>query len=85
LTVATHYSQLLADEDVHPTRQRWDDMERDIDLGPDGYLSLRFPAWLVRANPGYVARRTLEALRKAGYRGWQSAGQTNLTSGRVAG
>jgi very-short-patch-repair endonuclease len=34
--------------------QRWDDMERDIDLGLDGYLTLRFPAWLVRANPEYV-------------------------------
>jgi hypothetical protein len=49
--------------------QRWDDMERDIDLGLDGYLTLRFPAWLVRTDPGYVAQRTLEALRKAGYRG----------------
>ena len=49
--------------------QRWDDMERDIDLGLDGYLTLRFPAWLVRANPEYVARRILEALCKAGYRG----------------
>ena len=29
-------------------RQRWDDMERDIDLGLDGYQTLRFPAWLVR-------------------------------------
>jgi hypothetical protein len=54
--------------------QRWDDMERDIDLGLDGYLTLRFPAWLVRTNPGNVARRILEALRKAGYRGWQPAG-----------
>ena len=45
--------------------QRWDDMERDIDLGLDGYLTLRFPAWLVRTNPAYVARRILEALRKA--------------------
>lgn len=55
--------------------QRWDDMERDIDLGLDGYLTLRFPAWLVRTNPGKVARRILEALRIAGYRGWQPAGQ----------
>ena len=49
--------------------QRWDDMERDIDLMLDGYRSLRFPAWLVRQNPGYVARRILEALRTASYRG----------------
>jgi hypothetical protein len=49
--------------------QRWDDMERDIDLMLDGYQTLRFPAWLVRENPGYVARRILEALGKAGYQG----------------
>ncbi len=24
--------------------RRWDDMERDIDLGLDGYQTLRFPA-----------------------------------------
>ncbi len=44
--------------------QRWDDMERDIDLMLDGYQTLRFPAWLVRKNPEYVARRILEALRR---------------------
>jgi Protein of unknown function (DUF559) len=49
--------------------QRWDDMERDIDLVLDGYRTLRFPAWLIRKNPGYVARRILEALGKAGYQG----------------
>ena len=49
--------------------QRWDDMERDIDLSLDGYQTLRFPAWLIRANPGYVARRILAALHRAGYRG----------------
>jgi hypothetical protein len=49
--------------------QRWDDMERDIDLGAGGYLTLRFPAWLVRQDPAYIARRILEALRRAGYRG----------------
>jgi hypothetical protein len=54
--------------------QRWDDMERDIDLGLDGYLTLRFPGWLVRTNPEYVARRILEALRKADYQGWRPAG-----------
>jgi hypothetical protein len=47
--------------------QRWDDMERDIDLSLAGYLTLRFPAWLVRNDPEYVARRILEALRRAGY------------------
>lgn len=49
--------------------QRWDDMARDIDLSLDGYLTLRFPAWLVRRDPGYVAQRVLESLRRAGYRG----------------
>jgi hypothetical protein len=49
--------------------QRWHDMERDIDLMLDGYRTLRFPAWLVRKNPEYVARRMLEALRTAGHRG----------------
>lgn len=50
-------------------RQRWDDMERDIDLGLDGYQTLRFPAWLVRANPGLVARKVIQVLRRAGYNG----------------
>jgi very-short-patch-repair endonuclease len=50
-------------------RQRWDDMERDIDLTLDGCQTLRFPAWLVRANPGYVAGKILQALRRAGYSG----------------
>lgn len=45
--------------------QRWDDMERDIDLALDGYQILRFPAWLVRKDPEYVARRVQEALRPA--------------------
>jgi Protein of unknown function (DUF559) len=49
--------------------QRWDDMERDLDLGLDGYQTLRFPAWLVRTNPEYVAHKILAALRRAGYRG----------------
>jgi hypothetical protein len=53
--------------------QRWDDIERDIDLGLDGYLTLRFPAWLVRTNPEHVASRVLKALREAGYRGWHPA------------
>jgi hypothetical protein len=49
--------------------QRWDDMERDIDLSMDGYLTLRFPAWLIRTDPQYVAHRILDALRRAGYQG----------------
>jgi hypothetical protein len=54
--------------------QRWDDMERDIDLGLDGYQTLRFPAWLVRADPGYIARKVLDALRRAGYSRMESSG-----------
>jgi hypothetical protein len=49
--------------------QRWDDMERDIDLGDDGYRTLRFPAWLVRQHPRHVARTIRQALHRAGYRG----------------
>ena len=49
--------------------QRWDDMARDIDLGADGYRTLRFPAWLVRPDPRLVARTIRQALRNADYRG----------------
>jgi Protein of unknown function (DUF559) len=49
--------------------QRWDDMERDIDLAADGYRTLRFPAWLIRQDPGRVARTVGQALHHAGYRG----------------
>lgn len=49
--------------------QRWDDMERDLDLALDGYLTLRFPAWLVRNDPEYIARRILEAFRRASCQG----------------
>ena len=40
--------------------QRWDDIERDLDLdlGLDGYRTLRFPTWLVRTNPGLAARKS---------------------------
>lgn len=48
---------------------QWDDMERDNDLAAGGYETLRFPAWLVRDNPGYVARKILDALRRHGYAG----------------
>ena|ERR1700722_18042788 len=42
--------------------QRWDDMGRDNDLELAAYRTLRFPAWLVRCNPGYVAAKIREAL-----------------------
>jgi hypothetical protein len=47
--------------------QRWDDMDRDIDLQVNGgYIVLRIPAWVVRRYPGQVARRIREALRRHG-------------------
>jgi Protein of unknown function (DUF559) len=44
------------------TQEYWDDMSRDNDLQIDGYLALRFPSWLVRHHPGYVADRMWRAL-----------------------
>jgi hypothetical protein len=49
--------------------QRWDDMDRDNDLQISGYRVLRFPSWLVRTRPGYVAMKILQALREAGFPG----------------
>jgi hypothetical protein len=47
--------------------QRWDDMDRDIDLQVNGgYIVLRIPAWVVRRHPAHVARRIREALRRHG-------------------
>jgi hypothetical protein len=45
--------------------QYWDDMDRDNQLRRDGYQVLRFPAWIVRYNPGYVAAEIVRALRGA--------------------
>jgi Protein of unknown function (DUF559) len=45
--------------------QYWDDMNRSNDMQLKGYELLRFPAWLVRYDPGFVAMKILEALRKA--------------------
>jgi very-short-patch-repair endonuclease len=49
--------------------QRWDDMDRDNDLQISGYRVLRFPSWLVRTRPDYVAMKVLQALREAGFSG----------------
>jgi hypothetical protein len=46
--------------------ERWDDMDRDNGLNIDGYRTLRYPAWLVRKDPEYVARQILRALRRSG-------------------
>jgi very-short-patch-repair endonuclease len=43
--------------------QYWADMDRDIDFTLDGYRVLRFPAFAVRYNPGYVAAKIGKALR----------------------
>jgi uncharacterized protein DUF559 len=45
---------------------QWDDMDKSNELQIDGYRMLRFPAWLVRRHPGYVAGKVGEALRRAG-------------------
>jgi Protein of unknown function (DUF559) len=47
---------------------QWDDMDRSNELEIDGYLVLRFPAWMVRRHPEYVAGRVRAALRAAGCR-----------------
>jgi Protein of unknown function (DUF559) len=46
----------------------WDDMARSNDLALDHYQVLRFPAWMVRYHPEYVATKIRKALRDAGYR-----------------
>jgi hypothetical protein len=53
--------------------QYWDDMNRSNDLQLKGYELLRFPAWLVRYDPGFVATKILEALRKAAARARRGA------------
>jgi hypothetical protein len=45
--------------------QYWDDMDRDNDLKLAGYQVLRFPAWVVRCNPGHVAAKIRQALKIA--------------------
>lgn len=46
----------------------WDDMDRGNDLTLDRYHVMRFPAWVIRYQPDYVAPRIRQALRDAGYR-----------------
>jgi hypothetical protein len=46
----------------------WDDMDRANDLILEHYRILRFPAWVVRSRPEYVATKIRQALREAGYR-----------------
>jgi very-short-patch-repair endonuclease len=49
--------------------QYWDDMTRDNGFTLDGYRVLRFPAFAVRYNPGYVAGQIRDALTGAGQTG----------------
>ena len=43
--------------------QYWADMDRDNDLTAGGYRVLRFPAFIVRYHPGYVAGKIRAALQ----------------------
>ena len=43
-------------------------MDRDNDFTLGGYRVLRFPAFVVRYRPGYVAGKISEALRGDGRR-----------------
>lgn len=43
----------------------WDDMDRDNGLQLGQYRVLRFPAWVVRYRPSYVAAQIRRALREA--------------------
>jgi len=42
--------------------QYWDDMDRDNGLTLEHYQVLRFPAWVIRYRPDYVAAQIQEAL-----------------------
>lgn len=46
----------------------WDDMDRGNGLQLGHYRVLRFPAWVVRYQPSYVAAQIRQALREVGYR-----------------
>ncbi len=46
--------------------QYWADMDRSNDLTIDGYRVLRFPAFVVRYHPGYVAGKIRDALTWTG-------------------
>jgi len=48
--------------------QYWADMDRDNDFTLGGYRVLRFPAFVVRYRPGYVAGKIREALQGDGRR-----------------
>ena len=47
--------------------QYWDDMDRGNDLTLEHHRVLRFPAWVIRYRPAYVAAKIRQPLREAGY------------------
>ena len=47
--------------------QYWDDMDRDNGLTLQQYQTLRYPSWVIRYHPEYVAAQIRDALREAGY------------------
>ena len=55
--------------------QWWDDMDRENGIKLDGYLVLRFTAFVVRYRPGYVAAQIRDAFRTAGHSGVTSSCQ----------
>jgi very-short-patch-repair endonuclease len=59
-------ARLIVEVDGSPhmdAAQYWADMDRDNDFVLDGYRVLRFPGYLVRYHPGYVAGKICDALR----------------------
>ena len=55
--------------------QWWDDMDRENGIKLDGYLVLRFTAFVVRYRPGYVAAQIRDAFRTTGRPGVTSSCQ----------
>ena len=51
---------------ITSSAQWWDDMDRENGIKLDGYLVLRFTAFVVRYRPGYVAARIRDAFRTVG-------------------
>jgi Protein of unknown function (DUF559) len=47
--------------------QWWDDMDRENGIKLDGYLVLRFTAFVVRYRPDYVASQIRDAFRRSGH------------------
>jgi very-short-patch-repair endonuclease len=61
--------------------QYWADMDRENDCILDGYRVLRFPAFIVRYNPGYVAGKIRDALRGTGADRAQTGCRTGTSPG----